>query len=92
MHSFIKLFVLVILLNIIRYLAGYPFESWLIFNGLFGAMSQNPSVFKTHYTTFDWATSYFYNFMMWLTVVWLFRLLHSNLSGSMILKACKFLD
>ncbi len=87
MFTLLKFLALVVLLNIIRYVAGYPFESWLIFNGLFGAMSQNPSVFNNQYSTFDWVTSYFYNFIMWLTVTWVFRLLHHSLHGSMILKS-----
>ena len=57
---------LVLLLNILRYAGGFLFEPWVIFPGLFGAMEESASFFRTEFRTIDWVTSYLYNFMMWL--------------------------
>ena len=73
---------LVLILNVLRYGGGYLFEPYVIFPGLMGAMAESASYFRTQFTTFDWVTSYFYNFVMWLTCVWLFHLLRPALRGS----------
>ncbi len=59
MARLLKFLALVVLLNVIRYLAGYPFESAIIFHRLFGEMEKSPAVFNSNFTTFDWVTSYF---------------------------------
>lgn len=73
---------LVLLLNIIRYAGGFLFEPFIIFPGLFGAMAENASYFRTEFETFDWVTSYLYNFLMWMSAVWLFHIARPALRGS----------
>jgi hypothetical protein len=85
----LKFLALVVVLNVLRYLLGFPFEKWLIFERLLGAMQRSSSCFNTQFTTFDWATSYFYNFMMWLTITWVFVMMHPVLRGSILVKSLK---
>ena len=85
----IKFLTLVVVLNIIRYVAAGPLEAWLIFEPLFGAMEVSASYFNTNFTTFDWVTSFFYNFMMWLSITWLFFLAEGTLKGSYVVRSLK---
>ena len=34
-------------------------------------------------------TSYFYNFMMWLSIVWVFHWMHPVLGGNMVVRSLK---
>lgn len=78
----LRFLALVLVLNVLRYIVGaWLIEGWLIFPGLFGAMQDNASYFNTDFTTFDWITSYLYNFMMWLTCVWVFHLMRPAIRG-----------
>ena len=73
MATFFRFLVLVVILNVVRYLVGGLVEQPFILPHLFGEMEANPSYFATEFTTIDWATSFFYNFMMWLAVVWVYH-------------------
>ena len=73
---------LVLVLNILRYAGGFLFEPFIIFPGLFGAMAENASYFRTEFETFDWVTSYGYNFLMWMCAVWVFHLARPALKGT----------
>ena len=73
---------LVVVLNVLRYVVGAVIEPFLIFPGLFGAMESNSSYFNTTFTQLDWVTSYFYNFVVWLTCVWAFHLMRPALRGN----------
>ena len=87
--TLVKFLILVVALNIIRYALGMPIEKLLIFDRLFAAMEQGAACFKTEFTTFDWATSYFYNFMMWLTVTWIYLTVEPHLAGHPVVKSLK---
>jgi hypothetical protein len=89
MPKLLKFLLLVILLNVARYLLGAPLEMVVIFKPLFGVMSANSSYFNTDFKAFDWATSFFYNFMMWLTAEWVFVLLAPVLRGNWYIKSLK---
>jgi len=80
---------LVLVLNVLRYGGGFLFEPFVIFPGLFGAMTEDASYFRTEFTTFDWVTSYLYNFVMWLTCVWVFHLARPALRGPDIVASLK---
>jgi len=84
----IKLLLLVVVLNVIRYVAGFPLEMVFIFEPLSGAMEES-TCFNTNFTTFDWSTSFFYNFMMWLSITWLFYIAEGGLQGAYVLKSLK---
>lgn len=86
---FLKFLALVVALNIIRYVAGLPLEKFLIFDRLFGAMERSASCFNIEFTTFDWVTSTFYNFMMWLTCVWVFVKMRRELGGHEVVRSLK---
>ena len=78
----LRILALVVVLNLVRYAVGAVVEPILIFPGLFGAMQRDASYFNTSFSTLDWATSYLYNFMVWLTCVWTFHLMRPALRGS----------
>ncbi len=80
---------LVVVLNVIRYAVGAVIEPALIFPGLFGAMEGASSYFNTSFTTLDWITSYFYNFAVWLTCVWVFHLMRPSLRGNDVAASLK---
>lgn len=87
--TFLKVLTLVILLNLLRYAYAYlPIEG-SVFAPLLGAMERSPSYFNTNFTTFDWVTSYFYNFMLWLMITWVYFYLHPVFKGSHIVKSLK---
>jgi len=81
--------ILVIIINLVRYFVPTFIEAPLVLGKLFAVMGNNPTYFNTAFTTFDWATSYFYNFMMWLAILWVFHLLHPVLQGHIIVKSLK---
>ena len=89
MSTFIRLLVLVILLNVVRYLAGIPLEQLYTLPRLSAEMEAHASYFKTDFTTFDWVTSYLYNFMLWLTTTWVYHKMHPALAGVHLLKSLK---
>ncbi len=80
---------LVIGLNVLRYVVGAVVEPLLIFPGLFGAMESHSSYFNTSFTQLDWFTSYFYNFVVWLTCVWVFHLMRPALRGNDVVASLK---
>ena len=89
MKTLLRFLALVITLNIIRYAVGIPVELPLVVNKMFGVMERNASCFNIHFSTLDWATSYFYNFMMWLSITWVFHIVHARLHGSFVTKSLK---
>lgn len=89
MRTFFKLLVLVIILNVVRYVLGFPIEAWLFFDGMGGAMEQSAAYFTSSFTTFDWVTSYFYNFVMWFVCAWIFHIARPAMTGHDIVKSLK---
>jgi hypothetical protein len=89
MKFLFKFLALVVALNIVRYVVSWPFEALLIFGPLFGAMEKSAAYFNTNFTSLDWVTSYFYNFMMWLTASWVFVKMHPALNGNYFVKSLK---
>lgn len=87
---YVRFLALVIVLNVLRYVVGgYLIEPFVIFAGLFAAIESSAEYFNTVYDTFDWVTSYFYNFMMWLTCVWVFHLMRPAIRGSDLVASLK---
>ena len=86
--TMLKLLGLVVVLNIVRYVAAAPLEAYLVFGGLFGAMEQS-SCFNTAFTTVDWVTSYFYNFMMWFSITLMFYVAEQGLGGGYVRRSLK---
>jgi len=78
-----------VVLNVIRYVVGAVTEPALIFPGLFGAMESASSYFNTSFSRLDWITSYFYNFAVWLTCVWVFHLMRPALHGNDVVASLK---
>ncbi|MDH3222995.1 MAG: hypothetical protein OEO23_04700 [Gemmatimonadota bacterium] len=79
--TFIRFLVLVVLLNVIRYVVTPLLETPFIFPRLFAAMEASPEYFNQAFSTWDWITSYAYNFVMWGCATWLFHLLRPVLKG-----------
>lgn len=89
MKTFLKLLLLVMLLNVARYLLGFYLKSWWVLPGMFGVMEKFPESFNTNFNSVDFAISLFYNFMLWFTTAWLFHLAHPRLRGGFIVKSLK---
>ena len=89
MKTFLKLLLLVVLLNVARYLLGFYLEGWLILPGMFDVMEKFPASFNKNFNSVDFAISLFYNFMLWFTTAWLFHLAHPRLQGGFIVKSLK---
>ena len=85
----VKLLLLVVVLNVVRYVVAGPIEALLIFDRLFGAMDASRSFFNTQFTRWDWITSYFYNFIMWLVAEIVFIIMEPVLIGGAIVKSLK---
>jgi hypothetical protein len=47
------------------------------------------SCFNTEFATFDWVTSFFYNFMVWLSITWLFHIAKDGLEGGWVVRSLK---
>lgn len=89
MKTFLKLFLLVLLLNIIRYLVGGFIEGFTIMEPMHRVMPVFPEVFDNNFTSTDFYISLGYNFMMWFTATWVFHLLHPVLNGHFMIKSFK---
>lgn len=89
MKTFFKFLALVILLNVIRYSFSYlPLEQ-MAFLPMMSVMDTNPSYFNMNFSASEWATSYLYNFMMWLAFTWVYMLLQPRLKGHPVVRALK---
>jgi hypothetical protein len=85
----LRFLALVVILNILRYAGGALIEPFVIFPGLSAAMEESASYFNSVFETFDWATSFFYNFMMWLSCAWVFHLMRPAIKGSDLVASFK---
>ncbi|MFQ5633107.1 MAG: hypothetical protein ACE5I1_30435 [bacterium] len=89
MKTFLKFILLVIILNVVRYLIGGPIEAVTIMEPMHAVMPKYPEVFDTDFSGADFAISFFYNFMLWLTATWVFHIAHPALMGNFIAKSFK---
>ena len=87
--TFVRFLALVVLLNVVRYLVAGVVEQMLVLPHLFGAMAESPEYFRTEFTTWDWITSYLYNFVMWGVAAWEFHLLRPVLRGGNVVASLK---
>lgn len=87
--TFVRFLALVVLLNVVRYLVAGVVEQMLVLPHLFGAMAESPEYFRTEFTTWDWITSYLYNFVMWGVAAWVFHLLRPVLRGGNVVASLK---
>lgn len=77
-----KILILTVVLNLVRYSIGGIVERWTVMDPMVSIMSSSAGHFNTSFTRFDWATSYAYNFAMWLVAVVVVHLLWTVLRGS----------
>ena len=90
LNTILKFLAFVIVLNFLRYVIAAPLSMIIgILGPVFNAMDNSSSYFNTQFTTFDWVTSFIYNFGMWLTATWVFFIMEKRLSGNHILKSLK---
>lgn len=89
MKIFLKFLLLVLLLNVVRYVLAFHLEGLLVMPGMFGVMGRFPESFNNNFSSTDFAISFFYNFMLWLATAWIFHLAHPNVKGGFILKSLK---
>lgn len=85
----VRFLALVVVLNFIRYIIGGLVEGPLVLPYLFAEMDANSGYFNAQFQTFDWITSYFYNFVVWLSIVWVFHLVRPVLHGNDVVRSLK---
>ena len=73
--------VLVVVLNVVRYLVAGVVGQQLTMPGIMGVMQSHPQYFSDFSGRWDLPTSYLYNFVMWAVAAWLFHLLRPVLRG-----------
>lgn len=88
MKNAFKFLLLVIILNVIRYTLLVPIEAMLIFDW-HDRVLKGADYFNYDFSTIDWATSFFYNFMMWFIITYIFSVAHPILKGNMIISSLK---
>jgi hypothetical protein len=84
-----RLALLVLLLNVIRYLVGGPLEAVTIMEPMHRVMPLYPDVFDTDFTSTDFTISLIYNYMMWFWATVAFHFMHPRLSGPMWVRSLK---
>ena len=84
-----KFLLLVVLLNVVRYLVGGMIEAGTIMEPMHAPLPLFPEVFDNDFTTADLARSFFYNFMLWLSAAWFFHLLNPVLKGNIWVRSFK---
>lgn len=84
-----KFLLLVVILNIVRYLIGGPIEGLTIMEPMHRVMPEFPGCFNNDFTSQDFAISFFYNFMLWLAVTWIFLLAYPSMRGSFVVRSLK---
>jgi hypothetical protein len=89
MKPMLKFLVLVVLLNLARYLLGWLPEGWWVLPGMFGVMEKFPESFNVNFSSQDFAVSLFYNFMLWLSAAWIFHVAHANVRGNFVVRSLK---
>lgn len=82
----LRLLLLTLLLNVVRYTLGAIIEIPVV-APLFSVMGDNPEYFDTSFTTWDRATSYFYNFCVWFAAVVAFHVMHPSLRGGWLARS-----
>lgn len=87
MQTFIKLVVLVVILNVVRYVAVVPIEMATIMEPMHRVMPLYPEVFDSDFSSADFTRSLFYNFVMWFVAALVFHLMHPALRGPMLMKS-----
>ncbi|MDX1395991.1 MAG: hypothetical protein R3195_16535 [Gemmatimonadota bacterium] len=89
MNTVIRLALLVIALNVVRYLVGGIIEGVTIMGPMHAPMAAYPDVFDLDFTTTDFAISLVYNYLMWFVAAVVFHLLNPTLSGSIWVRSLK---
>ncbi|HUG37697.1 MAG TPA: hypothetical protein VML54_12140 [Candidatus Limnocylindrales bacterium] len=89
MSTALRLLLLILLLNVVRYVVGGAIEQFTVLPPLFEAMAASPSYFNTAFTSVDMATSFLYNGIMWAVAAVVFHLMHPRLEGGWLVKSAK---
>lgn len=87
----LRLLLLVVLLNVARYVVGPLIEEPLVLAPLSAAMERHPEVFRLEFGTSDWVTSFAYNFAMWLACAWLFHMARPGARSGDVVASLKVL-
>jgi hypothetical protein len=85
--TLLRLLLLVLVLNVVRYVIGGPIEGVTIMEPMHRVMPDYPEVFDTEFSSTDFAISLAYNFMMWFAVALAFHLMHPSLPGGWMKKS-----
>lgn len=85
----LRLLLLILILNVVRYVVGGPIEQFTVLPTIFGAMAAEPTVFNSEFSAADMATSFLYNGLMWAVAVVAFHLMHPSLGGGWVAKSVK---
>ena len=89
MKTLLKFLLLVVILNVVRYLVGGPIEAIFVVEGMHGVMPQFPSAFNLDFSGTDFAISFFYNFMLWFAAAAVFYVAYPALKGHFVVRSLK---
>lgn len=77
----LRFLILVIALNLVRYLVAGPIEAATIFVPMHQVLPFYPEVFDNDFTTQDFCISLLYNFSLWFSATLIFHLMYPALRG-----------
>ena len=86
MNTSVRLLILVIILNVVRYVIGGAIEQFTIMEPMHRVMPQFPECFS-EFSVNDFVISLLYNFVMWFAATLAFHKMHPSLGGPMILRS-----
>lgn len=89
MKRVFQFLLLVLFINAARYVYAFLPVEQMIFGPLMSSISASPSYFNNDFSTTDWVSSYFYNFMLWFTVTLVYVLLEPRLTGHPVIRSLK---
>lgn len=87
MTTFLKLLVLALLLNVVRYFVGGPIEAVTIMESMHRVMPDYPDIFDNEFSNADFARSLGYNFVMWFSALLGFHLMAPAIKANMLVKS-----
>lgn len=89
MRRILKVFLLVFLLNSVRYAVGWPLERLFMREKLHAAMQDAGDIFNLQPTPWNWAAFFFVNFLIWFLITVVYVKIEPVVHGHPIRKSLK---
>lgn len=87
LRTALKLLLLTLVLNLVRYLVGGPIEAAVLAEPMHRAMALYPEVWNSEFSGTDFLVSLGYNFALWFVVVVQVHLMRESLPGPGIVRS-----